>query len=81
MNQKIPKILSNYPMFFLKFKFYLKPKIIVNPNSKLKKIYVIPETYSKYSNILNIHKIFQTRSRVVSKLKQRSAGPKEIPIR
>ena len=40
----------------------------------------MPETYSKYPNILNIHKIFPTRSQVESKLKQRPTSLKEIPI-
>ena len=57
-NQKIPKILSEYPNIFLKFDFLLE---IQNYNRnfkpKLKNI-CIPKKYPKYTNIYNLHKYF-----------------------
>ena len=58
MNQKIPKILSEYPNIFIKFDFLLE---IQNYNQnfkpKLKNI-CIPNKYPKYTNIYNLHKHF-----------------------
>ena len=62
--------------FFFNLKIYLKSKTII-VNQKLKKISIIPETYSKYPNIPYKNNIFMIGSRIGPELKQRPAGPEK----